>query len=180
MTSPAGGDKGFKIADGYVQVDLDERPAERAMGGLGRKLGGWAAGLGLAAGAALGTGIVGSLNIGAANDKLAGQLGLTAQEAERAGKVAGEVYGANFGTSIEQVNASIQALGGAMGDLGDIGDEELTRLSKKALAVATTFDVDVNEATKTAGQLVKNGLAKDMDEAFDVVTKGFQGGLNAS
>lgn len=180
MTSPAGGDKGFKIADGYVEVALDERGVGRSLDGIGRKIGGWAAGLGITAGVALGTGIAGSLNIGAANDKLAGQLGLTAQEAERAGTVAGQVYGANFGSSIEQVNTSIKALGGAMGDLGDIGDEELARLSKKALTVANTFDVDVNEATKAAGQLVKNGLAKDMDEAFDVVTKGFQGGLNAS
>lgn len=157
------------------------RQAENRFRGLRRV--GQAAAVGLgAAGAAGGamfaSGLAANMNIEVANDKLAAQLGLTTEEAEKAGEVAGEVYGNNWGSSIEDVNAAIKSVGDNLGDVGTLSKAELQGMTESALALASTFDVDVAESTRAAGALIKNGLAKNSTEAFDIITAGFQNGAN--
>ena len=58
--------------------------------------------------------------------------------------------------------------------LGDIGDAELDRASRKALNLAAVMGGDVAEHAQTVGILMQNGLAKNSDEAFDLITAGMQ------
>lgn len=157
--------------------------AERRFQGL-KKVGvAAAAGLGAAgagAGAAFATGLAANMNIEVANDKLAAQLGLTGKEAQKAGEVAGDVYAANWGGSIEEVNAAIKSVGDNLGDVGKMSKAELEGMTTSALALAQVFEVDVASSTQAAGALIKNGLAKDSTEAFDIITAGMQNGLNKS
>ncbi|MCP3758219.1 phage tail tape measure protein [Streptomyces sp. TBY4] len=133
---------------------------------------------GVAAGAAVGAmfavGLTNAMDAGAANAKLTAQLGLTEAEAERAGSVAGDVFSAGFGESIDGVNEAIAGVGSAMGGLGKLSDDELQSMTTSALVLAETFELDVADAATAAGQLINQGLVKDGKEAFDVLTAAAQ------
>ncbi|MGH3745813.1 MAG: phage tail tape measure protein [Micromonosporaceae bacterium] len=146
----------------------------------GGKMKALALGVGAGAAAALGVGLAQNLEISAARGKLQAQFGLTGQQASLAGKVAGDVYAGNFGGSMTDVQDAIGAVGRDLVDLNTVGGPQLQDLTQRALGIADTFGVDVSEATRAAAKLMKNGLAPDAKTAFDLITKGFQNGLNSS
>lgn len=129
---------------------------------------------GMAAGAALTKGLFDAVSADSANRKLAGQLNLSAADAEAAGKMAGDLYTDAYGDSLEQVNSAIGAVGSTLAKMSDNGGADVERLSKKALDMAATFDTDVAESVSSAGILMKTGLAKDGDQAFDLLIGSMQ------
>lgn len=135
---------------------------------------------GLAGGAALVAGVTQNLDIGAGRAKLAAQMNLSADDSARIGAVAGRVYANNWGDSLDDVNAAIRAVGSNLGDVTAMSDAELQQMTTSALALSQTFDVDLAQATEAAGKLMKNGLAKNSEEAFDILTTGFQNGTDRS
>ena len=136
------------------------------------------AGLGLAA-AALGDQLFKAMDIEAANDKLAAQLGLTAEQSASYGKAAGHLYSQNYGESLDEVNEALRFVSQNIGDAMGNSEDAMEGASAKALDLASAFDVDLAESTRAVGMLLKNGLAKDANEAFDILTVGFQNGANA-
>ncbi|MFI8853688.1 phage tail tape measure protein [Streptomyces sp. NPDC053499] len=113
-----------------------------------------------------------------AGSKLAAQLGLNEQQSARLGKVAGSVYAKGYGESIGQVNEALKSLAQNGVTAVNAPKKDLAGLSKAALGLAETFDLDVGEAAKSAGQLIRTGLAKDGKQAFDLLTRGFQTGAD--
>ncbi len=146
--------------------------------GFGDKVKDHAGKAGLAASAALTAGFVKDLSIDKGTDKLAAQLGLTADESARAGKLAADVYKGAYGDSLDQVNSAVAAVSKNVSALGTTGTADVERLTKKTLDLATAFDQDVGGVTAAVGQLVKTGLAANADEAFDIITRGFQTGAD--
>lgn len=150
-----------------------ERGADGITGSLdGLAVAGGAAAVGL--GAAFAVGLQSAMDITAATDKLKQGLGLTQEEADRAGKLAGEVFSAGFGESMEGVGDAMGSVIGAMGKVGDFTDAELKDMTMSATALEKVFGMDIPEATNAAGALIKQGLVKDGTEAFDVLTKAAQ------
>lgn len=129
-----------------------------------------AAAAGLAAGALFAVGISSAMDIASAQTKLQNQLGLTETEAARAGGVAGDVFSAGFGGSLDEVSDSLGAVVTNIGGLGKATDAELQQMTKSALALADTFQFDVAESTQAVGTLIKAGLVKDGTEALDLLT----------
>lgn len=170
----------FQIGSAFVRIgaQLDQGEVNQQTNAMGGRLAAWAGGLGL--GAIISKGIADGLNIKAANTKLSAQMGLTTAEAKKAGDTAGSVYRDGFGASIEDVNGAIKGVGQNMKGLKEISQPELDQLTKGALGISEAFDVDVNESTRAAGALMKSGLAKDGQEALDIITKGFQSGMDSS
>ncbi|MFE2936660.1 phage tail tape measure protein [Streptomyces sp. NPDC059278] len=129
---------------------------------------------GAAAGAAVGglfaAGLSNAMDATAANNKLARQLGLSSEEASRAGDIAGDVFSAGFSDSIEGVNEALGAVTQNIGGMGKATDAELAQMTKSAIALADTFEFDVAESTAAVGTLIKTGLAKDGTEALDLLT----------
>lgn len=117
---------------------------------------------------------MGAIENNSLNTKLTAQLDLTAEEAERAGRLAGELYAGNFGGSMEEVNAAIGSVQSTIGRLGEDSDEAFSAMTATALTLADVFEVDVAEATQTANSLIRNGLAKDGVEAMDLITAAMQ------
>lgn len=146
---------------------------------FGGKLGAAAIGLGVGAAGALGAGLAGAMDASAANTKLAAQLGLTKDEAAGIGKTAGEVYSAGFGDSLEGVNDALRSVIQNM-DVHELSGDALKGLTEAALNLASAFGVDVADSTRAAGQLIRTGLVKDATEAFDLITAGFQAGVDKS
>jgi phage-related protein len=138
-----------------------------------------AAATGIAAGVAgaLGVGVAASMDMSAANAKLAAQLGIGPAEAAKLSKVSASVYSNAWGDSTETVNEAIK---GVYQNIGSTTQAKggLEGLTTKALALAETFDQEVGPTTAAVGQMLKTGLAKNADEAFDILTKGFQTGAN--
>ncbi|MFK0155369.1 phage tail tape measure protein [Streptomyces sp. NPDC090493] len=136
---------------------------------------------GTAIGAALGVGIgatlVTSMDVEAANDKLAAQLGIGQAEAAKLAKVSANVYKNAWGESTEDVNEAIK---GVYQNIGDTSQAEggLEGVTTKVIALRDTFDQDLGGVTAAVGQMLKTGLAKNADEAMDIVTAGFQKGVN--
>ncbi|MEQ4610332.1 hypothetical protein ABMX48_29540 [Streptomyces cavourensis] len=138
------------------------------------KMQGPAALAGAAAGGALALGLSAAMDITEAQSRLQDQLGLTEAEAGRAGEVAGDVYSAGFGGSLEEVTDALGGVASGIGELSEFTDAELESMSKGALALAKRFEVDVADATGAVGQLIKTGLVKDATEGFDLITTAMQ------
>jgi phage-related minor tail protein len=118
-----------------------------------------------------------ALDLEAANDKMAAQLGLTANTAADFGKLAGEVYSGNFGDSMEQVNESFVAI---TKNIGEGNEDWLKGMSEDVLAFSDAFGEDLGPTTQAVGKMIKTGLAANAEEALDILTKGMQSGANAS
>jgi phage-related minor tail protein len=148
------------------------------LGGIGGALKKGVAGVAAGAGVLFAAGFVEAVEQDKSNARLGAQLGLTEKESARAGKIAGSVYSKGYGESIDQVNDSLKSL--AQNGVASINapKKELVGLSKAALNLAETFDADVGESAKAAGQLIKTGMVKDAKGAFDLITRGFQTGAD--
>lgn len=147
--------------------------ASAVMDKVGEKFTASAAVVGAGVGAALGVAITNAMSVEAANDKLAAQLGASGAEAANLAKVSASVYANAWGDSTETVNLAIK---GVYQNIGDVSAAEggLEGVTTKALALAETFDQDLTMATAAVGQLMRTGLAKNADEAFDIITTGLQ------
>ena len=126
---------------------------------------------------ALGAGVAADMDMSAANAKLAAQLGIGPSEAAKLAKVSADVYANDWGESTEQVNEAIKGVYNNIGDVSKVKGG-LEGVTSKALALASTFDQEVGPTTAAAGQMLKTGLAKNANEAFDILTRGFQTGAN--
>jgi hypothetical protein len=129
--------------------------------------------IGLAAGGGLALGFASAIEADGANRKLAASMGLNPAEQEAAGNIAGSLYANAYGDSLEQVNDTIGGVASTLADLGTNGGADVERLSKKALDLAAAFP-EVGDGVSTAGILMKTGLAKNADEAFDLITGSMQ------
>ena len=135
---------------------------------------------GVAVGGAIASGVAANLDIGEGRAKLAAQLNLSKEDSARLGEVAGKVYANNWGDNLDQINDAMRSVGQNIGDVSTMSSGELQKVTESALALSSTFDVDLATATEAAGKLIKNGLAKDSTEAFDIMTAGFQNGVDRS
>jgi hypothetical protein len=159
-------------------VDLETGPAESAadkLTGMFEKLPGkWTSILGGGAALAAGvfaTSLVGAMNMEPGTDRVAAALDLTAPQAERAGKAAGDLYASAWGESMEDVNAATEAVMSSIKGMRKASEPELEGMVQKALTLASVFDVDVVRASQVAGNMIANGMAKDGAEAFDLLTR---------
>lgn len=163
-----------------AQNDVNDAQAEgeRVTDGLGDSMGGL---VGKLAGAAVGlAGVAGAADIMFESfdrqdlgNKLKAQLDLTADESATAGKLAGDLYAQNYGESFEAVNDAIGVMHSSLSNITD-NPAEIEALTKAGLTLASTFGTDVAEAANTANIMIRNGLAKDGVEAFDLIGAAMQ------
>jgi phage-related protein len=158
------------LADLLITLRADPSGIEEGMS-RGKKL---ALVGGAAIGGAVAAGALKAMDIGAANDKLAAQLGLTEAESARIGEVAGSLYAGAYGEGIGDVNTAVGAVMSSIKGMNKASSADLQAMTAKALDFATAFDVDVQRAVDVAGRAVNSGLAKDASEAFDLITAASQ------
>lgn len=136
--------------------------------------------MGARAGELFSNALAGGIDAEVANAKLAGQLGLTAEDAATYGRMAGDIFSQNLGGSLEDVNETIRAVRQNLEGFGDQTPADIQKASESAQILADTFGVDVASAAKAASSLMRNDLAKDSTEAFDIIAAGFRDGVNVS
>ncbi|UOQ85696.1 phage tail tape measure protein [Gracilibacillus salinarum] len=108
--------------------------------------------------------------------KIQNSLGLTAEEAKELTDISRNIYKNGFGESAEEID---HALLQTKQNIRDLNNEDLERITEKAFLLADTFESDVNEVTR-AGNNVMKGFGIEADEAFDLMARGAQNGLNFS
>lgn len=129
------------------------------------------AAIGTGVAAALGVGVAQAMDMSAANAKLQTQLGVGPAEAAKLAQVSASVYGNAWGETTADVNDAIkgvyQNIGNTSGAKGG-----LEGVTTKVMALSEAFDQELGMTTSAVGQLVRTGMAKDVDEALDIVAKG--------
>lgn len=168
-----------KLAAGMKDATSEMEDASSEAKGLRGQLKGLAgAAAGIGAGVAGGVGLGAVLGMESTNDLLAAQLGVTGQRAGEVGDIAGRLFATNYADSLdgasELVRGTIQGLG------TDLSDSQVELFAGFSANLEAAGFADVNEATRAASSLVKNGLAGSFTEAFDIITKGFTGTANKS
>jgi phage-related minor tail protein len=179
----AGRRVGDSVGDGIG--DGADQSGERRMPGVADGLIGSLKGAGwLAAGTAIGSvlldGIATALEREDLFAKMSAQLGASAEESQRFGRLAGELYADAYGESLEEVTGAVTSVVRNLDGMRDAGDETLKTISARALDVAKIMDEEVGAVTRSVSQLLRTGLAKDAEEAFDVIVTSSQRGLDSS
>lgn len=152
-------------------TEAQERNADGAVD-LAKKLGGLAiaaAGIGSAMDLAMQ-----GLDNDMVMDKLAASLGASPALAKEYGESAGRLYRSGLGESMDDVATAIASVQTSFKTLGFEGEVSMDKAAERAMNFANTFDQDVSASVQSAAQLVKNGLAKDSTEAFDLMTAAAQ------
>lgn len=151
------------------------------LGGLGGVMAKGIAVIGTAA-AAIGTAVVAGLGYavsqadeakGALNDFCAA-TGTATEDAGQYKQVMENIYNANFGEGFEDIAA---AMAEVRQQAGDLGADELEKMTTNALVLRDTFEFEVAESTRAAQRLMGEfGLTST--EAYNLIAQGAQKGLN--
>lgn len=151
-----------------------EQGGQSLMAGLGGKMKAGALAAGVAAGALVAKGVALELEKAAASGKLKASLGLSPKEAQKAGNAAGKLYANAVTESIDEGADAVKAIMSAGLAPEKATTKQLANIATKAQDLSKLFEVDLGQAANAAGQAVKTGLAKNADEAFDSMFRGFQ------
>jgi phage-related minor tail protein len=116
-----------------------------------------------------------AMDIGAGKDKLQAQLGLSAEDADRYGKIAGDLYKGAWGDSLDDVNNTLALI---TQNIGEGNDEWLKSTAALTTDFAATFGQDAEGITSAIATMLNTGIAQSSEEAFDILTKGMQSGAN--
>ena len=157
-----------KIASGASSLKSGFRSAFGAVG---------LTALGVGAGALIMTGISQAFSNEAAEAKLAAQLG-GSDWAKGMGKVAGNLYTEGFGESVTDTAAALKTTlqQGLLPE--DATNAQVERMTAKVMTFSDVLDQDLNMSVQAVSTMLKSGLAKNADEAFDILTRGVQQGAD--
>ena len=112
----------------------------------------------------------------AASGQIAAATGATGEELESLQSVMQEVYGNNYGDSMQEVAEAVSTVKQQMQGLSDEGLQSVT---EGAFLLRDTFQFDVAESVRAANALVKN-FGVSGDEAMNLIAAGAQNGLDFS
>lgn len=183
------------LGDAVLWLKANSEGLDKGLADAETKTKGWAGGLGgtitkllggaVVAGTAAaiaGVAAIGTKAFSVSNEvrdaalRIQGDLGTTADEAQRLADVGLAVFGNNFADSITEASDAVALV---RQQLGDLNDADLQDATENAFRLRDAWGVDVAEGLDAARTLMENfGLSQQ--EAFDMLASGFQQGLNRS
>ncbi|WP_396645454.1 phage tail tape measure protein [Microbacterium sp.] len=191
--------EGLRGARAVMEVDANTQPLQDATDGVGKAAGAKVgadveqsltaaltaipiAGGILLAGTAIGKALVGGIQAGmqveVRQDRLEALTGVSEADARRLALAAGEAYASNFGESIES-NMTTARLGLQFGILDPAATTRDAQKTIEGLAgIADVLEEDVKPTATAVATLLRTGLAKNADEAYDIIAAGARNGLN--
>ena len=106
--------------------------------------------------------------------KVNAYFGETGEVAEASAEIIKNVHGSGVGQSMDAVAEAVIMV---KKNLGDLGDTDLTNLTKQALTLEELYGIDMNETLRGVNSLMKQyGLTAQ--EAMDYIVRGTQNGLD--
>lgn len=172
------------LADGKQAKGEAESTGKSLTKSLGDALGSVKGLPALAAGTAVGAllvkGFTDALDLEDARGLMTAQLGLTGPESAKAGKIAGDLYKSAYGDSVADINKSLTTVfQSGLTSMKD-SDDRIKGITTSALNASKVMDEELAPTTRAVSQIMRNGLAKNAKEAFDVLVRGQQLGINKS
>lgn len=161
---------------GHLELDTDkwEGPLQK----VGGKMPGWmaaaGAGAALAVGAAFSAALTNAIDVQAGNAKVAAQLGLTEEEAGRAGDAAAGAYAAGFGESITGVQETTAGVISSIRGMRDASVDELQGIVSGVQMLSDSFGIEADRISQVVGQMLSTGLASSAEEGLDLLTASLQ------
>jgi hypothetical protein len=126
-------------------------------------------GVGVAIAGGILLGIQQGLAIEAERDIFSAQTGLDEDTSARFGRAAGEAYANAWGDSVAaNLETARFALQAGIID-SDATDAEVENVIAKLQALSDLFQYDIAESVRGVGNLMRVGLVKDADQAFDLI-----------
>jgi SLT domain-containing protein len=169
-SSAAGGISGA-FGDAAGGIEVAGLSVDDLMGKIGKL--GPVAGAAAAAVAVAFAGIAESIASEDMAAKFKVEFDLIGEEAVRANEIAKTVFRGGYGESMEAVLSTVGEVHQALVTLGDDSPGEIEKLVKSAENLQTVFGIETAESIQLVSQLIRNGLAKDATEGFDLVTTAF-------
>lgn len=117
-----------------------------------------------------------TVDMDSAMSKLVAKTGLSISAAKRYQSVMKSIKGDNFGESYEDV---ANAMSQVIQIMGELDDSSMIEITESAIALRDTFDMDINESIRAASNMMKT-MGVSATEAFDLIGKGAQNGLDRS
>ncbi len=108
--------------------------------------------------------------------KTAASLGLTGKDAAKAGKLAGDLYKEGWGESTAETGEIVRRVAQDLNK--GINDVDFKPIADKVAVISKTMDHEIGGTTKAVSNLLRNGLAKNANEALDMVAAGFTNGVD--
>ncbi len=111
---------------------------------------------------------------------LAGQLGLSASAAKELGSITGELYGDGFVESFAEAANAVRAT--VENNLVDptAATADIEAMATRTAALAKLMQEDVERVAAAVSQMLRTGMAKSAEEAFDLLVNATQRGVNKS
>lgn len=113
-------------------------------------------------------------DVDSATNTFIAKTGESVASAEGFEDVMTNIYRGNYGESFDDIAESMATVKTA---LGDIGNDELERVTTDALILRDTFDMDVNESIRAVNSMMDQ-FGITADEAYNLIAQGAQNGLN--
>ncbi|MEU0332236.1 phage tail tape measure protein [Streptomyces sp. NPDC006193] len=166
---------GQALGDGLTDgaADGGDDAATAAESGLSR-LKTAALGIGAAAGALLMNAAAQAMEQSQITGRLGAQLGKTPAEAQRYGKIAGQLYADAVTEDFQGAADAISAVMRAGIAPPGATNAQLKSIATNVSDLSSTFELDLGQTANAVGQMIKTGLAKDGREAVDALTAGLQ------
>lgn len=114
----------------------------------------------------------------ASNFKLKAQLGLSPAEAKRYGKVSGALFNDGYAESIGDLNTTIAGAVRNIPGLAQANNKVVKTTVGQLSSMTDAFEQDAQGLSAAIGQMLRTGMAKNAQQAMNILTRGFQSGAN--
>lgn len=101
-------------------------------------------------------------------------MGISTDQARQYGDRIGTAYAGGLGDSKDQIAEAYSLLSSDVKDWANLNADQQDKIARGAVKIAQAFKVDVSDELKAASALVTNKLSPSFQDAFDLITKGFQ------
>jgi phage-related minor tail protein len=173
------------LADLLIEIGLDAKEVVKGAGEVEGKLKKTWAGVQKAAaigGAAVGAALLAGIDQVVESAKpmalLEAQLGGSDEFAAEMGKNAGAVYSKGVVESMDEAAGAVRDVWQNKLVPEDAGDAAIQHVSNKLVALGKTTESSTKEVATAVSTMLKTGLASSADEAFDIIQRGVEKGVN--
>jgi len=137
-------------------------------------------GIGAGLGAAVVEGFQGAMEKQDAVALLGAQTGASNAEMGKLGKIAGDLYKNAFGESVSEVGGVLKTVfQSGLAAVSD-GEDAIKGVTTQVMNYSKLTGEEALPVTRAISQMLKTGLARNATEAFDLLTRGVQKGLDKS
>lgn len=110
---------------------------------------------------------------------LEGKLGVTKAEADKLREVAKSVYSNGFGESLDDCVNDLVSLQQNLRITTTMTNEQKQKTLEQISTMKTLFGAESEEITRTLNNMLQNGIIDNVQDGLDIITRGFQEGLNS-